>query len=123
MIMGYCMRQVGSSFFIAKAKVDAALEAMGGEEGYEISRKKGESHASVQCWSFDLDDKGNITGIHFGGEKKGYGENERFARVAPFVKAGSYVEMSGEDGARWRYVFDGKKMKEIDGKISWPEDA
>lgn len=30
--------------------------------------------------------------------------------IAPFVKAGSYIEMAGTEGAAWRWVFDGKKV-------------
>lgn len=32
---------------------------------------------------------------------------------------GSYIEMRGEDGALWRWVFDGKTCKEITAKITW----
>ena len=37
--------------------------------------------------------------------------------VGPYVEAGSYVEMRGEDGARWRYVFDGKQCVRKEPKI------
>ena len=52
-------------------------------------------------------------------EKLSYGDKLLFNTIAPFVKPGSYLEMSGEDGARWRYVFDGKVMKEVSPTVSW----
>ncbi|MFX8696332.1 hypothetical protein ABTM58_19800, partial [Acinetobacter baumannii] len=39
------------------------------------------------------------------------GEEEFLKLLAPFVVAGSYIEMTGEDGAQWRYVFDGESVK------------
>ena len=40
--------------------------------------------------------------------------------IAPFVEAGSYIDMSGEDGAAWRWYFDGKRMSEHHGVIIYP---
>ena len=39
--------------------------------------------------------------------------------IAPYVEAGSYIEMYGEDGDKWRYVFDGKTVKEVYPKVEW----
>jgi len=46
-------------------------------------------------------------------------DDEALKDMAPFVEAGSYLEMTGEDGAIWRYVFDGQKMEEKWPKIVW----
>jgi hypothetical protein len=65
------------------------------------------------------DDKEYVIGIMFEGEKSDSTEEEMFNVIAPFVKAGSYIEMQGEDGARWRWVFDGETCKEKNAEISW----
>ena len=38
--------------------------------------------------------------------------------LAPFVDAGSYLEFEGEDGYRWRWVFNGKELDKIDQPIT-----
>jgi hypothetical protein len=39
---------------------------------------------------------------------------EVFATLAPFVVAGSEVVFHAGSGARWRYVFDGRGMRNLD---------
>jgi hypothetical protein len=46
----------------------------------------------------------DIVDIYFVGDKIGQ-ENLMFEAIAPFVEDGSYIEMAGEDGAIWRWVF------------------
>lgn len=41
-------------------------------------------------------------------------------QIAEFVEAGSYIEMSGEEGRRWRWVFDGKTCKQVFPVLTWP---
>ncbi len=48
------------------------------------------------------------------------GSEEHFLQaVAPFVKAGSYIEWRGEDGEAWKQEFDGKGMRSGSGTISY----
>lgn len=58
-------------------------------------------------WRFpaETDEKGHIVDLQFVGEKIGQ-EKEFFEAIAPYVSTGSYLEITGEDGAVWRYVFD-----------------
>lgn len=56
--------------------------------------------------------------LWFEGEKLGDDYN-LFCAVAPFVEDGSYIEMSGEDGCLWRWVFENGKCKEIYPNIIW----
>lgn len=56
--------------------------------------------------------------LWFEGEKLGDDYN-LFCAVAPFVEDGSYIEMSGEDGCLWRWVFENGKCKEIYPTITW----
>jgi len=67
-------------------------------------------------WNIDTDV------IEFYGEK--YREdNKMFEALSPFVVAGSYIEMSGEQDDYWRWKFDGEKMKEIEGKIIFEDEV
>ena len=69
-------------------------------------------------WFVEFDTCDNIINISFEGEK--YGDDLIFFKViAPYVEAGSYIQMQGEDGEMWRWVFDGKTVKEVKPKIAW----
>jgi hypothetical protein len=46
-----------------------------------------------------------------------------FESIAPFVEAGSFIEMSGEDGTLWRWYFDGKQCEEQLGHVVFGESA
>lgn len=69
-------------------------------------------------WSAIFNENGDIIAVEFDGEKLGDDEFF-FQEIAPWVKAGSYVEMLGEDGDRWRWVFNDGKCKEKKAKIVW----
>lgn len=74
-------------------------------------------------WRAKNDEAGNIIHIDFTGEK--YGDDTLlFQQIAPFVEAGSVINMKGEDGALFRWRFDGKKCYEEQAEISvkWPEE-
>lgn len=73
-----------------------------------------------KCWRWhvDTDDQGNIESIYFEGQKLGDDEY-LFKAIAPFVKDGSYIEMSGEDGALWRWVFKNGQCREVYATITW----
>jgi len=64
-------------------------------------------------------DKEYITGIYFNGEKFDGTEHEMFNSIAPFVEAGSYIEMLGEGGEIWRWVFDGETCEEKAATITF----
>jgi len=57
-------------------------------------------------WEVTYDDDNNIIDIIFMGEKAG-AEEQYFNILAPFIESGSYIEMCGEDGNRWKYYFNG----------------
>jgi hypothetical protein len=39
---------------------------------------------------------------------------EVFATLGPYVEAGSYVVFHAGSSARWRYVFDGERVTNVD---------
>ena len=143
--MGYCMNQQNSSFNIKPENEQKALEAIqalayrvevDGSGGSYSGGKKTEAwyswvttrefveakslSAAIQAWNWETEEDvdGNIVDIDFIGEK--LGQDDVFLHaIAPYVEAGSFIEMSGEDGALWRWVFDGNEMEEKQANISW----
>jgi hypothetical protein len=145
--MGYCMELVGEDFFIEASKKDAALAAIkalatetdkmsgftsrGGAiierhfswvttENFVNAKTLAQAMQEWQ-WLADEDADGNITYISFEGEKLG-DDGVLFEAIAPFVKDGSYIEMSGEDGCRWMWCFKNGKMTEKTAKFVYDED-
>jgi hypothetical protein len=39
--------------------------------------------------------------------------------IAPYVEENSYIEMVGEDGDRWRWVFKNGKCEEKYPEVIW----
>jgi hypothetical protein len=70
-------------------------------------------------WNATRNEETNaIEDIMFEGEKIG-DEAALFGAIAPFVEPGSFIEMQGEDGTIWRWIFDGKTCEEKTATISW----
>lgn len=134
--MGYCMEQTESSFFIANENKAHALRAIKNLAGRETIKNSGGPHfswvstdgfmkarsleAAMAEWRWDIyeDENGNVNEIQFSGEKSGDDEI-LFKAIAMYVKPGSYIEMRGEDGCMWRWVFDGDTCKEKYAKVDW----
>jgi hypothetical protein len=128
--MGYCMSQNESKFHIKASDKDQALRAI-----KVMMTEKKDSFSWVDTatvkssrnlvdamgewrWDIDEDEAGNVVDITFSGEKAG-DDLALFKAIAPFVESGSYVEMHGEDGAQWRWVFHDKTCVEKTAKVSW----
>lgn len=62
------------------------------------------------------DEEGNIDDVYFNGEKLGDDEFF-FSNIAPYVEKGSYLVFQGEEESYWKWVFNGKKMKEKAGRV------
>lgn len=144
--MGYYMSQQSAKFKIKKTKVAKALAAikklakktklMSG--GTWQSGKKTESCFSwvntkefvkaktlpeaIQAWRWEgfVNDAGDLVEINFNGEKLG-NDAILLEAIAPFVEAGSYIEMEGEEGCHWKWCFDGKTMEEKQGRVVYED--
>jgi hypothetical protein len=103
--MGYCADLVDKNFFVPAEYAGKVMKKMN-DYGYSV----------------ELDDDGNIIDADFPGDKLVYGEKEMFQAIAPYVKDGSFLEMFGEDGSRWRQVFKNGTCKEIVAKTVWPDE-
>ena len=119
--MGYGMQQRDGHFRIAVEKLPAALLAVQAITEQK-PREWGGSHFSsgmtvpemLEAWSWKaLCDPatGDLIDLVFFGKQLG-AEAFLFQALAPFVDAGSYLEMLGEDGEFWRWAFDGQHMRE-----------
>jgi len=64
------------------------------------------------------DEFGNIIDLDFCGEKLG-DDLEIFNSIAKFFNEGSYIEMYGEDGCSWRWIFKDGQCNEVYPKINW----
>ena len=127
--MGYCINMTQSDFTILNGNKDKALKLL---KGYAKKHKNiswvGSDvlinsntliEALEECrYEAEEDNEGNIVDISFTGNK--LGEDEFiFNAIAPAVEDNSYIEMHGEDGCIWRWVFKGGQCKEVNGKIDW----
>jgi hypothetical protein len=71
------------------------------------------------AYNAELDDDGNIIGVNFIGKKLAGDERNMFRSIAPYIQSGSFIEMHGEDGAIWRWIFENGKVKEVKANVSW----
>lgn len=73
-------------------------------------------------WEVDIEDQAGITHIEFVGQKIGEDIDVLFSTIAPYVEAGSYIEMQGEGNEIWRYIFDGAIVRESYAKMTFSFD-
>jgi len=131
------MEQQDSNFTIKPSNVAGALasiKALAGKETITDSSGRHYSWVSTKdfvkaetlseamnAWRWHVtcdEETGEVENILFEGEKIG-DEDALFGAIAPFVEPDSYIEMQGEDGTLWRWVFDGKTCTEKTATISW----
>lgn len=125
--MGYYISQREADFTIKKENFPAVLKII---KGLELGGwctdipKNADIKEAFECWRWevDYDSHGNISSIYFTGEKHS-GDEEGFLKaIAPYVEAGSYIEMSGEEGEIWRWVFDGHNCEEVTAGLDWEDN-
>lgn len=135
--MGYCMSQMNDMFYIHSSKVEEAVKAIKGLAGKETIKGYGSYNPHFSWvihdfhkhddlfslmrewrWEISYDNDNNVESILFVGEKLG-DDLILFKAIAPFVEKDSFIEMQGEDGSLWRWVFDGTKCEEISPTINW----
>jgi len=121
--MGYHISQDEAIIFIDKKHFPAMLKAMQGLKPgawTDDTSKCTTVKDALDAWRWELsfDEKGNIDDIQFEGEKAG-NEYGLFNVIAPYVKSGSYIQMHGEEGEIWRWIFNGKSCNEVDANIDF----
>jgi len=145
--MGYSMCQRKSDFKIKKENKEAAVKALKAmKHEYAWVDSNWNRHDTIQAlikewgWSLKMEitktiedgdeitRTGDVIGISFNSEKLG-DENSLFDALAPYVEVGSYIEMVGEGGEKWRWTFDGSThygttklcCKQVFAKDQWDE--
>ena len=137
--MGYHMSQERSEFTIPRSNHVPALKKLkelmkrtdlmrcyvAGQKAFawvetdEVLRASSLSEAMEAFrWPVEHDAEGNITSIAFAGEKLG-DDTPFFGVLAEFVDDDSFIEMHGEDGAMWRWIFSGGEVVEKHATVSW----
>ena len=126
--MGYCMRQVDAKFSLLKTKHADALKKLKTVQAaspFDWASNKDVARATTLAdameafrWPVEHDADGNISSIRFEGEKAG-DDKRFFETLAEFVDDGGFIEMHGEDGSRWRWIFSGGNVREQAAKVSW----
>lgn len=129
--MGYCVRQVDSKFKVKIEDFPAVMDSlrehlnkakMSGYDKTEIINMTSIHEMLEEIgWSVKYDMSMNIVHLEFENEKFWEADEAVVAAFAPFAEAGSFIEMLGEDGAKWRYVFDGKDVKEVQARLVWED--
>lgn len=120
--MGYCISLHDSRFKIKRSNVKLLAKLLDDtidsetSESYIAEVVRG--YAEENRWPFSFDKNGNVDDISFDGEKL-YDDKEFFSDIAKFVETGSYIEILGEEGDRWRWVFKDKKVYEYKAIITW----
>lgn len=74
---------------------------------------------ALACWhwaGFNSPNGFEIT--DFEGDSSG-DDDSLFRALAPFIEAGGYIEMVGEDSHMWRWVFDGRRCSGEESIITW----
>jgi hypothetical protein len=139
--MGYYVEKRDSKFFIASkdfAKAVKAIRKTGTQKdkmsggAYQGGKTLSKHYAWVDMsyvddtdlktifgkwrWEVSFDLNGNIDSIYFEGSKLGDDEF-LFEAIAPWVKSGSFIEMSGEDGVFWKWCFEDGKFTTKYGEV------
>lgn len=113
--MGYEVSQSETQFFIAEHNIPYLDQCVC---AWQKDAKKHGFFDFTEDWVFQYDARGDIDFVSFEGEKL----NEDylfFDAIAPVVRDGSFIEMVGEDGDRWRWCFKDGKCHEIHATYSY----
>lgn len=124
--MSYNMEQYDSQFFISNENVSPAFKALKcackERNLFDGLKKAHHLDRALECfgWELEFDDDENVIEIsllksYYDGDE----EDILFAALAPYVKAGSFIEMVGEDHETWRWIFDGTTCQSKKPTITW----
>lgn len=129
--MGYYMNQREANFTIKKEYVDKAWQALKDlfikrdtslswiDNQDVLDSKSFEEIMSVCRWNIEINEQGDYDSIYFNGEKYGGDEEVVLEAIAPYVENGSYIQMQGEEGEQWRWIFDDGKVIEKYATLIW----
>lgn len=136
--MGYSMSQHEADFHIKNENFQAALMAIHAylrrlAGPYASSNERSHSADLILSdimedlplqlrrfsWDAELNGDGDICYLRFDGDRLS-DEDGWMNAIAPYVDKGSYIVMIGEDGAAWKWYFDGKSCESYPGELRFP---
>jgi len=111
-----------SDFFIKKSNFQRALARLRKNPDISVSGAKTLPDAFRDLgWEPEINNDGDIEYLYTHHYKLHDEDLSMLKAVAPCVEAGSYIEMSGEEGYIWRWVFNGQTFREVTPEITWPK--
>lgn len=117
--MGYTEATItGAAFVVAPEDETAALAALADwladEFGYD--QPIPDLDAGLRLFGFGprRDDRGVLATLEFEDQRLVAETEDFFITLAPHVRAGSFIEWRGGRGNRWRYRFDGARLRSVD---------
>lgn len=118
--MGYGIHNNGNSLFtISAANVQRARADLKIPANPHLSPLGRLTHwASCGCWELWTKDGASVSGISFVGEKSADYMEQTLRDIAPFVEPESFIEMRGDEGEVWRWVFRDGKVWTVTPKIT-----
>jgi len=131
--MGYHVDMMDASFNMKKENLLPALKAVKDfirvsaqlrwVDNYTILNASNLAEVMEEFkYELSVDDLGNVYDIGYDSDKQG-DEETIFRVIAPYVEPDSYIEMLGEDGDRWRYLFKDGVLKILQGRVVWDEES
>ena len=102
--MGYYAYSASAEFFIKIEDVQAALDALNKISSIGANFSDFEEAMADYNFIVEADAEGNYDSICFPDEKW-RDADVLLEAIAPYVKNGSFIEMIGEDGMMWRWLF------------------
>jgi hypothetical protein len=136
--VSYSVLLQAASCFVDAKDVEPALAAIKALHGQETTGCAGAKHFSFVRpeaflhaqslgdalaewrWVAEPAPDGSIAIVDFTGQSFG-DEDLLFAAIAPFVRPGSYIDMAGEDGAMWRWLFHDRAVYVLPATVTYPE--
>ncbi len=130
--MGYYIQQQDQRFAIKQDIFENVIQAIKGmtdvndndwrfawvDTDKVLNAKDIKSIFSAWRWDVEFDNNGDINHIQFIGEKLGDDEYF-FSMIAPYVAPESFIEMRGDDGNLWRWIFKNGTYINKKAVITW----
>ncbi|MBI5543850.1 MAG: hypothetical protein HY901_08195 [Deltaproteobacteria bacterium] len=110
--VGTSARVVNASFLLERGAEARALLKLGFETTADF-----EDALQASGWTVHRGRDGAIDDIDFSGVAFTRGFNAVLSKLGPFVSAGSFILLEGEDGAQCRWDFDGRRCSFVDAGL------
>jgi hypothetical protein len=102
-----------ASFAMERGAEVRAMLKLGFETPEEL-----EAALTASGWTVHRGRDGAVDDIDFTGEAFGAEFNALLPALGPFVAAGSFIELEGDDGAKCRWDFDGHACSFVDAGLA-----